>query len=77
MHARFGRGQALLCAGRNRIGVEIVASKREHDLITTDPRDIERMKERQELEKLQQEQTGWADATADGWEDTEYDEYEE
>ena len=77
MHAEFTRGQALLCAGRNRLGVDIIASRREHDLITTDPRDIERMKERQELEKLQQEQTGWADATADGWEDTEYDEYEE
>ena len=77
MHAEFTRGQALLCAGRNRLGVDIIASRREHDLITTDPRDIERMKERQELEKLQQEQTGWAGATADGWENTEYDEYEE
>ena len=60
-----------------RLGVDIIASRREHDLITTDPRDIERMKERQELEKLQQEQAGWAAATADGWEDTEYDEYKE
>ena len=32
---RSGRGQGLLCAGRNRIGVEFRASQTEYDLITT------------------------------------------
>lgn len=78
MHARFGRGQALLCAGRNRIGVEIIASKREHDLITTDPRDIERIRERQELERLRRQRAGWAAGMADtDQEDNGYDEYED
>ena len=54
-------------------GVDIIASRREHDLITTDPRDIERMKERQELEKLQQYQTDLEDMDYDGYdEDQEY-----
>lgn len=70
MHAEFTRGQALLCAGRNRLGVDIIASRREHELITTDPRDIERMKERQELEKLRQYQTDLED-------DIDYGKYEE
>ena len=74
MHADFTRGQALLCAGRNRLGVDIIASERELELITTDPRDIERIKERQELERIQRAQAYWADATADEWEDTEYEE---
>lgn len=69
MHAEFTRGQALLCAGRNRLGVDIIASRREHDLITTDPRDIERMKERQELEKLQQYQTDLEDMDYDGYDE--------
>ena len=79
MHARFGRGQALLCAGRNRIGVEIIASRREHDLITTDPRDIERMKDQQELERIRQQRARWAAGMADvnQEEDTEYDEEQE
>ena len=58
MHADFTRGQALLCAGRNRLGVDIIASERELELITTDPRDIERIRERQELEKLRENHTG-------------------
>lgn len=32
---RSGRGQGLLCAGKNRISVEIRSSQTEHDLITT------------------------------------------
>lgn len=74
MHADFTRGQALLCAGRNRLGVDIIASRREHDLITTDPRDIERMKERQELERIRQQQDAWAEDEENiDWEDTEDD----
>lgn len=48
----FERGQALLCAGKTRIGVNVHASKKEHDLITTDRRDLERMRHRATLEKL-------------------------
>ena len=33
---RAGRGEGLLCAGRNRIAVEIRSSGTEFDLITTD-----------------------------------------
>ena len=69
MHAEFSRGQALLCAGRNRLGVDIIASERELELITTDPRDIERIKERQELEKLRKHQRDL--------EDMDYGEYNE
>ena len=52
MHANFTRGQALLCAGRNRLGVQIIASPREHELITTDPRDIARIRQRQHIEEV-------------------------
>ena len=69
MHADFTRGQALLCAGRNRLGVDIIASERELELITTDPRDIERIRARQELEKMRKQHANW--------EETEYDEYTE
>ena len=51
MHANFTRGQALLCAGRNRLGVQIIASPREHELITTVPRDIARIRQRQHIEE--------------------------
>lgn len=51
MHANFTRGQALLCAGRNRLGVQIIASPREHELITTDPRDIARIRQHQHIEE--------------------------
>ena len=52
MRANFTRGQALLCAGRNRLGVQIIASPREHELITTDPRDIARIRQRQHIEEV-------------------------
>ncbi|MFQ9125532.1 MAG: hypothetical protein ACLR4Z_00425 [Butyricicoccaceae bacterium] len=41
----------MLCAGRNRLGVQIIASPREHELITTDPRDIARIRQRQHIEE--------------------------
>lgn len=39
---RCGRGQGLLCAGSNRIAVEIRSSKTEYDLITTNRADLEK-----------------------------------
>ena len=39
---RSGRGQGLLCAGKNRISVEIRASQAQHDLITTNRADLEK-----------------------------------
>ena len=33
---RCGRGQGLLCAGKNRIAVEIRSTQTQYDLITTD-----------------------------------------
>lgn len=38
---RSGRGQGLLCAGPNRIGVEIRSTQKEYDLITTQISDLE------------------------------------
>jgi hypothetical protein len=38
---RSGRGQGLLCAGSNRIGVEIRSTQKEYDLITTQLSDLE------------------------------------
>ena len=70
MHARFSRGQALLCAGLNRLGVEIIASKREHDLITTDHSDLARMRDRRNYEKMRQQ-------SAAAWEEEEKDDYDE
>jgi len=32
---RSGRGQGLLCAGPNRIGIEIRSTQREFDILTT------------------------------------------
>ena len=39
---RSGRGQGLLCAGKNRISVEIRASQAQHDIITTSRTDLEK-----------------------------------
>ena len=39
---RNGRGQGLLCTGRNRINVEFRSSQTEYDLITTNREDLER-----------------------------------
>jgi len=38
------RGQGLFFAGNNHVAIQAIASKSEHDLITTDPRDIARLK---------------------------------
>lgn len=39
---RSGRGEGLLCAGKNRIGIEIRASDTEYELITTDRASLEK-----------------------------------
>lgn len=39
---RCGRGQGLLCAGKNRIAVEIRSSQIQYDLITTNRADLEK-----------------------------------
>lgn len=39
---RCGRGQGLLCAGKNRIAVEIRSSATQYDLITTNRADLEK-----------------------------------
>ena len=39
---RSGRGQGLLCAGQNRIAVEISSTKRQYDIITTNRADLEK-----------------------------------
>lgn len=39
---RCGRGQGLLCAGKNRIAVEIRSSRSQYDLITTNRADLEK-----------------------------------
>lgn len=41
---RCSRGQGLLCAGKTRVHVEIRASQKEYDLITTNRADLEKRK---------------------------------
>lgn len=45
---RCGRGQGLLCAGKNRIAVEIRSSQTQYDLITTNRADLEKREKRGE-----------------------------
>lgn len=45
---RSGRGQGLLCAGKNRISVEIRASQAQHELITTSRTDLEKRAKKEE-----------------------------
>ncbi len=44
---RYGRGQGLLCAGKNRISVEIRSSQAEYDMITTNRADLEKRESQQ------------------------------
>lgn len=37
-------GQAIFFAGNNHVAMQVVSSRAEHDLITTNPKDLERMK---------------------------------
>jgi len=41
------RGQGLFFAGSNHVGIQILSSQAEHELITSDPRDLERKKKMQ------------------------------
>ena len=43
---RCGRGQGFLCAGKNRIAVEIRSSQTQYDLITTIRADLEKREKR-------------------------------
>jgi len=40
------RGQGLFFAGANHVGIQVISSQAEHELITSDPRDLEKKKER-------------------------------
>ncbi len=41
-------GQAIFFAGNNHVAMQVVSSRAEHDLITTNPKDLERMKKEKE-----------------------------
>lgn len=41
------QGQGLFFAGSNHVGIQVLSSVAEHELITSDPRDLERMKARE------------------------------
>lgn len=49
---RCGRGQGLLCAGKNRIGIEIRSSQTEYELITTNRTDLEKREARTDTAEL-------------------------
>jgi len=38
------RGQGLFFAGANHVGIQVISSQAEHELITSDPRDLEKQK---------------------------------
>lgn len=40
------KGQGLFFAGSNHVGIQVLSSVIEHEIITSDPRDLERLKER-------------------------------
>jgi hypothetical protein len=40
-------GQGLFFAGSNHVGIQILSSVAEHELITSDPRDLEKLKEKE------------------------------
>lgn len=46
---RCGRGQGLLCAGKNRIAVEIRSSQTQYDLITTNRADLEKRENKEDV----------------------------
>jgi conjugal transfer ATP-binding protein TraC len=41
------QGQGLFFAGSNHVGIQVLSSVAEHELITSDPRDLEKLKERE------------------------------
>ncbi len=40
------KGQGLFFAGRNHVAIQVVSSQGEHEIITTDPEDLEKIKEK-------------------------------
>ncbi len=40
------KGQGLFFAGSNHVGIQVLSSVAEHEIITSDPRDLEKLKER-------------------------------
>lgn len=49
------KGQGLFFAGSNHVGIQVVSSLAEHELITSDPRDLERMKKEGTVERTLEE----------------------
>ncbi len=41
------KGQGLFFAGQNHVAIQVVSSQSEHELITSDPKDLERLKKQQ------------------------------
>ena len=41
------KGQGLFFAGSNHVGIQVLSSVAEHEIITSDPRDLEKLKERE------------------------------
>jgi hypothetical protein len=42
-------GQGLFFAGSNHVGIQVIASQAEHEIITSDPRDLEEKKRKEEM----------------------------
>jgi len=40
------KGQGLFFAGSNHVGIQVISSQAEHEIITSDPRDLEKLKEK-------------------------------
>jgi type IV secretory pathway VirB4 component len=40
------KGQGLFFAGSNHVGIQVIASQAEHEIITSDPRDLEKLREK-------------------------------
>lgn len=49
---RSGRGQGLLCAGQNRIAVEIRSTQTQYDIITTNRADLEKREKKENKNEL-------------------------
>jgi hypothetical protein len=45
------KGQGLFFAGSNHVGIQVLSSVEEHELITSDPRDLEKLRERKGTEE--------------------------
>jgi len=43
------RGQGLFFAGSNHVGIHVISSKAEHEIITSDPKDLEEKRNRKEM----------------------------